>query len=73
MTIGYQFIQVLSLILILHVPLSLLTLAWLYRRNASGRDLVFWGAVALLLPVVGAIAAYLYNRRESVYAVVKDD
>ena len=55
--IDYQFIQVLSLILILHMPLSATVSLWLYRKTRRTRDLLFWAAMTWLIPIVGAVAA----------------
>lgn len=68
MSTGYLFVQVLSLALILHAPISLATLIWLYRKKSSARQLALWVLIVLLFPVVGAIATYLFVRRDSVNA-----
>lgn len=47
------------------VVLALLPLiAWvyMYRQNAQARDLIFWGVIALAIPLLGPIAAMLYIR-----------
>jgi len=36
-------------------------IAWvyLYRQGAPARDLIFWGAIALFIPVLGPLAAFI--------------
>ena len=60
---GYLFIQVLSLVILLHVPLSVVVSLWLYRKQKSTRDLMFWMIMTWLIPVVGAVAAIIHCRR----------
>ena len=63
MTTGYLLVQIVSIGLLLHLPLGLAASVWLYRKHASARELIYWGALIWLLPTVGAIAAFaLFNR-----------
>ncbi len=51
----------LQIVFLLLLPL----IAWvaLYRKGAPTRDMIFWGVIALLIPLLGPIAALLYLRR----------
>lgn len=42
----------------------LIPLAWiaLYRRGAPARDLLFWGALAVVIPLLGPLVALLFYR-----------
>ena len=73
MTTGYLLVQIVSIGLLLHLPLGLAASGWLYRKHASVRELICWGALIWLLPTVGAIAAFvLFNRsRTSPAAKIK--
>lgn len=54
------------------LPLLLLglpVLAWiaLYARGAEARDLLFWGAIAVVIPLLGPIAAVVFAFRLQSY------
>ncbi len=53
-------IQVYPFVFIL---LPLLAWIYLYRKGAEARDLIFWGVISLVIPLLGPIAAMLYIRR----------
>ncbi len=72
-TSGYVFIQVLSLVLLLHVPLSAGVSLWLYRKLKSNRELMFWVIMTWLIPVVGAVAAAIACRRFGHRPTVRTD
>lgn len=40
-------------------------LAWvaLYARGATARDLIFWGAISVVVPVLGPLAAIVFALR----------
>ena len=48
---------------------ALTVAAWiyLYRSGAAARDMIFWGAIVLLIPVLGPIATLIFfrNRRKT--------
>lgn len=48
-------------LLILGLPL----LAWiaLYARGAEARDLLFWGAISVVIPVLGPVVAIIFALR----------
>ena len=45
--------------------LGLPVLSWiaLYARGAEVRDLLFWGAISVVLPILGPIAALIFAFR----------
>ena len=52
---------------LIFVVAGLLLAAWIYmyRQGASGRDFIFWGAIAYFIPVLGPIAVFVYFRHRS--------
>lgn len=48
---------------LLYYGLVLLSWIVLYRRGAEARDLLFWGAVAVVVPIPGPMAAIVYGVR----------
>ena len=46
---------------------GLLLAAWIYmyRQGASARDLIFWGAIAFFIPILGPITVFVYFRHRS--------
>ncbi len=38
--------------------------AWLYlyRKGAEARDLIFWGMLSLLIPILGPLAVFAFFR-----------
>lgn len=73
MSSGYLFIQVLSLALLLHVPLSFGVSLWLYRKLKTTRELMFWVIMTWLIPVVGAIAAIIVCIRSGHKPTIRTD
>ncbi len=47
------------------LALVLPLLAWiaLYARGASARDLIFWGAISVVIPILGPLAAIIFALR----------
>ncbi len=47
------------------LALILLPITWiaLYRRGAPARDMLFWGAIAVVIPVLGPLATFIFYRR----------
>lgn len=51
------FVEIWSLVL---VPLSWIAL---YVRGAEARDLIFWGAIAVVVPLLGPLVALVFALR----------
>lgn len=45
--------------------LALPVFSWLalYARGAEARDLLFWGAISVVIPILGPVAAIIYAFR----------
>ncbi len=54
---------------IMPVALLLIPLVWvyLYRSGASTRDMLFWGAITVAVPLLGPLAALIFYRRRGDY------
>ena len=48
-----------------HVVLMLAAWIYLYRKAATARDLIFWGAIVYFIPFLGAIATFGYFRHRN--------
>ena len=57
------FVHIWSLVVI--VSLILVPLSWiaLYVRGAEARDLIFWGAISVVIPLLGPLAAFAFALR----------
>lgn len=57
------FVEIWSLVVI--VSLVLVPLSWiaLYVRGAEARDLIFWGAISVVVPLLGPLAALAFALR----------
>lgn len=59
----------LIIILLYCAMFALPVAAWiyLYRSGAAARDMIFWGVIVLLIPVLGPIATLIFfrNRRKT--------
>lgn len=57
------FVEFLSLAIL--ASLILVPLSWiaLYRRGAEARDLIFWGAISVVVPLLGPLAALVFALR----------
>ena len=64
LTVRYDIVEAVAP---LAVPLAfvLLPIAWiyLYRRGASTREMLFWGAIAAALPILGPLVTMIFYRR----------
>ena len=51
----------------LPLAMLLIPIVWiyLYRRGTSTRDMLFWGAIAVAIPILGPLAALVFHRRGS--------
>ncbi len=52
------------LIQVCFILLPLVAWVYMYRKGAAARDLIFWGVISLVIPLLGPIAAMLYIRRQ---------
>ncbi len=57
------FVEIWSIVVI--VSLVLVPLSWiaLYARGAEARDLIFWGAISVVVPLLGPLAALAFALR----------
>lgn len=63
MTTNLGISPVLSFIQLLVVALPVLAWIALYVRGAEARDLLFWGAIAVVIPILGPLAASIFALR----------
>ena len=54
---------VIVLLQIAFLALPLLAWVYMYRQGAAARDLIFWGVLCVVIPILGPIAAMLAIRR----------
>ena len=45
------------------ILLPLLVWIYMYRQGAEARDLIFWGVIIVVIPLLGPLAAVVYMRR----------
>ncbi len=55
-----EFLSLAGLASLVLVPLSWIALYW---RGADARDLIFWGAISVVVPLLGPLAALLFALR----------
>ena len=47
---------------IVGILLPLLVWIYMYRKGAEARDLIFWGVIIVVIPLLGPLAAVVYIR-----------
>ena len=60
---GLFFVEILSLVVLASVVLAPLSWIALYLRGAEARDLIFWGAISVVVPLLGPLAALVFALR----------
>ncbi|MCY3575655.1 MAG: hypothetical protein OXG92_13335 [Chloroflexi bacterium] len=56
-------ILMITLQLVFLTALPLVAWVYMYRKGTETRDMIFWGVVALFIPLLGPLAVILYTRR----------
>lgn len=47
------------------LALPLLAWVYMYRKGAAARDLIFWGVLCVVIPIVAPLLAMFFTRRGS--------
>ncbi len=55
-----EFLSLAVLASLVLVPLSWIALYW---RGAEARDLIFWGAISVVIPLLGPLSALIFALR----------